>query len=117
MFRDLWEKIFRRKELQLYKTDIDLLEKERDILEETNRLLTSGHTIHLNQQETMMVEWAIEHGDFRKMIEEPKTKAIVRRTWRNLREKVKLHLKKDREPEKDDDDTTLEMPTSKEVKK
>lgn len=109
MFENLWEKIFRRKELQKYRTSADLLEQERGILEETNRLLMSGYVIHLNQQETMMIQWAIEHGPFRKMIEEPKTKAIVRRTWRDLREKIKLHLKADHEPIKDDDETKVEV--------
>ena len=116
----LHEWVFRRKALGWCKATSKILEKEVEEKTEKIRVLTSGHTIHLNQQETMMVEWAIEYKDFRKMIEEPKTKAIVRNTWRDLREKVKLHLKKDREPAKDDDETTLEMPVgpkSEEVEK
>ena len=109
-FTGLIEKIFRRKTLAKYKTTAGLLEDDVDEKERLIQLLTSGYVVHLNQQETLMILLAIEYKAFREMVKAPLTKAIVRRTWRDLREKIKLHLKEehmkfkiDAPPKKDDE--------------
>ena len=107
---DLWEKIFKRKELQKFKTQADLLEKEveekESIIEgqaSQLRLLKSGDAVSLTHHEVGMIINAIEHKPFRDIIELPVTKAQTRIIWRDLRRKLKLHLKE--EPVKEDDET------------
>lgn len=118
-FTGLIEKIFRRKALLKYKTSAGLLEDDVDEKDRLIELLTSGYVVHLNHQETLMILLAIEYKNFREKVEAPLTKAIVRRTWRSLREKIKLHIKEDpvvdeireapeSEPEVKEDDETRE---------
>ncbi len=102
-FTGVIEKIFQRKALLKYKTSAGLLEDDVDEKDRLIQLLTSGYVVHLNQQETMMILLATEYKDFREMVKQPLTKAIVRRTWRDLRDKIKLHLKEDHPPKEDDD--------------
>ena len=123
----LWEKIFQRKELNRLAVSEHLLKKEveekaehiekgEDIL----KLLYSGDAIRLTHNEKGMILDAIEYVPFRETIELPETKAHVRITWRNLREKIKLHLKEnpvvdeireapETEPEVKEDDETKEV--------
>ena len=119
-FTGLLEKIFRRKALLKYKTSAGLLEDDVDEKDRLIQLLTSGYVVHLNHQEALMILLAIEYKNFREMVEQPLTKAIVRRTWRGLREKIKLYLKEDPvvaeireapevEPEVKEDDETKEV--------
>ena len=86
-----------------YKTSAGLLEDDVDEKDRLIQLLTSGYVVHLNTQETMMILLAIEYKDFREMVKQPLTKAIVRRTWRDLREKIKLHLKEDHVAKENDE--------------
>jgi len=105
--KKLIEAVFRRQELADLKKEV---ETKNGLI----KLLTSGYTIHLTQYETQMILWAIEFKPLRELIELPKTKAAVRIIWRDLREKIKQHLKEvykeDQKTEKDDE-TTLEAPT------
>ena len=96
MFRDLFEKIFRRKELRETKTELWKSKSEVLSLEDRVKLLTSGNSINLDQHERRMVLSAIEHTPFRKDIEAPVTRAYIRTVWRGLREKIKLSIKKER---------------------
>jgi hypothetical protein len=95
---DWIEKIFRRKELADLKDDVQ--EKAAQI----KRLIT-GETMHLGQHERRMILRAIEAPTFKAIIEEPGTKAFVRIIYRQLREKLKMSIKKE------DHNTTLEVPT------
>ena len=92
----LWEKIFRRKELQASKLDVSFL-KDRV------KLLTTGDSVDLDQHERRMILSAIEYVPFREAVELPETRAFTRNVWRGLREKIQLSIKKE------DDDTTLEV--------
>lgn len=104
MFKDLWEKIFRRKELAKYKTSAALLEKEVEEKENKIKLLTTGNSVALDQRERRMILSAIEYVPFRKSIELPQTQAHVRNIWRRTREKIQLSIKKeDREPKENDE--------------
>lgn len=89
IFRDLFEKIFRREELRLSRAEVSWLWKRV-------RLLTSGDSINLDQHEKRMILSAIEYTPFRKDIEAPVTRAYIRIVWRGLREKIKLSIKKER---------------------
>lgn len=103
---DWIEKIFRRKELLKYKTSAGLLEKERDILEGTNKFLTTGGSVSLTREEKGMLINALEHDPFKAIIELPATKAQTRITWRDLRKKLKLHfINKVDDEIKEDDET------------
>lgn len=100
MIKNLIEKIFKRKELEKYKNSASILEKEVEekasiIAKQDLQLivLKSGQNINLTHNEKGMILNAIEHIPFREFIELPETKAILRITWRNLQEKIKLHLK------------------------
>jgi len=99
---DLIEKIFKRKELLKFKTQADLLEKE--VEEKVNIIkgqaeiiskITTGKYVHLTQYEKRMILTAIENPAFKDWLETPATKAQDRITWRDLREKMKLHLKEE----------------------
>lgn len=88
MFKDLIEKIFKRKELADLKEDVQ--EKKAQI----KRLIT-GDSMHLDQHERRMIKTAIEFPAFRARVELPETKAHVRIVWRDLREKIKMSIKKE----------------------
>lgn len=103
LFKDLFEKIFRRKELAKYKTSAALLEKDVDEKDRLIKLLTSGYTVHLNQRETQMILLALRLRSFREMIELPITKVHIRIIYRELREKIEQHLKEDHETKEDDE--------------
>ncbi len=107
MFRDFFEKIFRRKELAKYKTSAALLEKEVDEKTEEIRLLTTGESVNLDQHERNMILSAIEYVPFREAVELPETKAMVRKIYRGLREKIQLCIKKEDGPQpvKENDET------------
>lgn len=133
IFINFHEWIFKRKELQQSKTMASLLEQEADLMASTIKIkseqiekgeailnmLYSGDAVRLTHNEKGMILDAIEYVPFKEGIELPETKAQVRITWRELREKIKLHLKADpvvekmditpeAEPEaKEDDDTKL----------
>lgn len=119
MIKKLIEKIFRRKELAKYKSSAEILEKEVEEKAEEIGILTSGESIRLTQHEKRMVLLAIEEKPFRVQIELPITKAHIRVIYRELREKIKLHLKEDpvvdeireapeKEPEVKEDEETKE---------
>jgi len=88
MFKDLFEKIFRRKELAGLKEEVGHL---ATILWH----LTTGDSMNLDQHERRMILSAVEHVPFREAIELPVTKAFVRKVWRGLREKIQLSIKKE----------------------
>lgn len=97
--RDLWEKIFKRKELQKFKTQASLLEGEVEILDQSRQeltqkvlLLINGVAVNLTQPERQMIKDAIEYAPFREAIELPETKAHIRITWRSLREKITISI-------------------------
>lgn len=99
-FIDLWEKIFRKKELEQLKKDLKmtqtLLDNFRDkteLLTKMNTLLTTGEQVQLTQRERTMILFAIEFRPFKEVIQEPRTKREDRDTYRNLREKIKASLK------------------------
>jgi len=101
-FGDLIEKIFKRKELQKFKTQADLLEKEVEEKESIIkgqasqiRILKSGETMQITQLERRMILKAIQFPAFKGWIEDPVTKAIDRIVWRGLRDKIKLHIKQE----------------------
>lgn len=99
MFKDLWEKIFRRKELRESKLNASFLEDELKEKKDLIKLLTTGNSVVLDQRERRMILSAIEYAPFRKSIELPQTQAHVRNIWRRTREKIQLSIKKeDREP-------------------
>lgn len=103
IFINFHEWIFKRKELLKYKTCAGLLEGEVETLGEIKRLLTSGESVNLTWNEKGMILNAIEYVPFKEGIELPETKAQTRITWRELREKIKLHMKEDMV--KEDDET------------
>jgi hypothetical protein len=87
MLKDLIEKIFRRQELADLKKEVK--EKAAKI-----DLLLSGDLMYLDQHEKRMILAAIELPPFRARVELPATKAHVRIVWRDLREKLKMYIKK-----------------------
>lgn len=110
---DLIEKIFKRKELQKFKTQASLLEKEveeqEDELKDRSEvicLLTSGMTMNLTQPERYMIRDAIKYVPFKEAIELPATKAHIRMTWRSLEEKITRSLRKEVNIEAKEDDET-----------
>ena len=114
---DVWEKIFQRRELNRLAVSEHLLKKEVEAGEKVLKMLYSGDAVRLTHNEKGMILNAIEHIPFREFIELPDTKAHIRITWRELREKIKLHLKEDpvvdeireapeKEPEVKEDDET-----------
>lgn len=96
----LWEKIFRRKELRASQLNASFL-KDRV------KLLTSGDSVILDEHERNMILSAIEYVPFREAVELPETKAMVRKIYRKLREKIQLSIKKEDglQPTKEDDET------------
>jgi len=99
---DLWEKIFKRKELLKVKLEVSFLKEEvgkkESIIESQSsqlKLLKSGDNVKLNQAERMMILNTIEYKPVREVIQLPATKAHVRITWRGLRKKIKLSLKEE----------------------
>lgn len=88
MCEGLWEKTFRRKELQASKLNASFL-KDRV------KLLTTGDSVDLDQYERRMILSAIEYVPFREAIELPETRAFTRKVWRGLREKIQLSIKKE----------------------
>ena len=97
MLKKIIEKIFRRKELADLKEDVQ--EKAAQI-----KRLTTGDSMHLDQHERRMILSAIEYVPFREAVELPETKAHVRAIWRELREKIKVSIRKEDDETKGEDE-------------
>ena len=103
VFVNFHEKIFKRKELLKYKTSAALLEQERDILEGTNRFLTTGNSMNLTQLERRMILNAIESEVWWAGYHLPPYKAHPRIMRKEIRGKFKLSIKKEDEVQEDDE--------------
>lgn len=83
IFKEFFEKIFKRKELRESKLDASFL---RDRV----KLLTSGDSVALDQHERRLILLALEFKPFAAEIQMPATKFYIRGLWRRIREKIKL---------------------------
>lgn len=113
IFVNFHEWIFKRKELQKFKTQANLLEGEVEILDQSRQeltqkvfLLINGQAVNLTQPEREMIKKAIEYKDFKEWIETPVTLAHYRMTWRSLKEKITISIIEEVDlAEKEDDET------------
>lgn len=103
MFKDLWEKIFRRKELRESKLDASFL---RDRV----KLLTSGDSVALDQHERRLILQALEFKPFAADVQTPATRFYIRGVWRGIREKIKLSIKKEDQAAKEGDEEIVPIP-------